>query len=48
LYRGFVERLTAAIPLSLFIFSLKEQARRFYESGQSSIELSGMVGLRRK
>src|SRR6185503_10825600 len=37
LYPGFVERLIAVIPLSLFMLSLKDQVRICYESGQSSV-----------
>src|SRR6185369_7151130 len=37
LYPGFVERLIAVLPLSLFMLSLKDQVRICYESGQSSV-----------
>src|SRR6266550_2473229 len=46
LYPVFVERLIAAIPLSLFMLSLKEQGQSLYESTQSSTRLSGIGGLR--
>src|SRR6266498_276964 len=39
LYPGFVERLIAAIPLSLFILSLKDQVRIWYESWRSSFSI---------
>jgi hypothetical protein len=45
LYPVFVERLIAAIPLSLFMLSLKEQGQSLYESAQSLTGLSGIGGL---
>src|SRR6267143_5849012 len=46
LYPVFVERLIAAIPLSLFMLSLKEQGQSLYESARSSTGLSGIGRLR--
>src|SRR5216683_6433576 len=46
LYPVFVERLISAIPLSLFMLSLKEQGQSLYESAQSLTRLSGIGGLR--
>src|SRR6266550_8808902 len=46
LYPVFVERLIAAIPLSLFMLSLKERGQSLYESTRSSTGLSGIGGLR--